>query len=314
MKRFTYILLIFFIPFASLAQEDSVGFQWDDVTWDETMNMFYDPGYITAAGGIGNLEPLIFEGNIIPYYRIGLDAIKKWALILSPQVILRMYNAESYPVRTPSYEPRIILVHQSSKHTREYHDWFQYVSWYHHSNGQDGYFYTDSTNSKINYHNGSFSTNWIEAGVFASRAHSSRKYYSKIYGKYCYAQDTMLNGLYGRWRLHFDLKFDWDIAKTLSNLNIRYFDNKESILENTFKFGLICGNIDHHDWVDWKRFIVDYTISFRPGFLQDVAIFAQYYWGEDYYNIYFNRMLHVFRVGIIAQSRFFVKENTIKRN
>lgn len=312
MKKHLLVLFLVFVSFSSFAQKDTTQtFEWDDVTWDETMNLFYEQGYITATGGIGNLEPLLFEANIIPYYRIGLDAIDKWAILLSPQVILRMYNAYSYPIRTPSYEPRIILVHQSS-HTQEYHDWFQYVSWYHHSNGQEGYFYTDSTNSTVNTYNGSFSTNWVEIGIFASRAHSTRQYYSRIYGKYCYAQDTMLNGLYGRWRLNFDLKFDWNIAKTLSNLNIHYFDNKETILSNTLKLGLICGNIENYNSFDHQRCILDYTISFKPGFLQDVAIFAQYYWGEDYYNIYFDRILRVFRVGITAQSRFFVKESKLK--
>ena len=106
-------------------KEDTSTFEWDEITWDETLNLFYEPGYIAFAGGIGNIEPLLFEGNIVPYYQIGLDAINKWTVLLSPQIILRMYNTYSYPVRTPSYMPRVILAHQSSKHTRKYHDWFQ---------------------------------------------------------------------------------------------------------------------------------------------------------------------------------------------
>lgn len=307
-KNFLLIILALITCLSSFAQEDSVRFRWDEITWNETMDLFYEPGYLTFAGGIGNMEPLLFEGNIIPYYRIGIDAVKKWAVVLSPQVIVRMYNKYSYPVQTPSYMPRVILVHQSSKHTREYHDWFQYVSLYHHSNGQDGYFYTDSTNTVVNTHDGSFATNWFEAGVFASRAHSSRQYYAKLYGKYCFNQDTMLNGMYGRWRFNFDLKFEWNVAKTLSSMGLRFFDEKESIVSNTLKFGVICGNVEKLNSADWRRIVLDYTLSFRPSFLQDVTLFCQYYWGEDYYNIYFNRILRVFRFGITAQSRFFVKE------
>ncbi|MCQ2607113.1 MAG: hypothetical protein MJ197_00290 [Bacteroidales bacterium] len=313
MKKFIlYILfcLLSSVTFAQRERDTTSRINWEQTSWDETMNLFYEPGYLTAGGGLGNIEPLLFEGNIVPYYRIGLDAIKHWAFIISPQVIVRMYNDYSYPVRTPSYEPRIILVHQTltEKHPA-FSGWFQYASLYHHSNGQDGYFYTDSTNTTINTHDGSFSTNWIEAGTFYARTHSTRQYYAKLYGKYCYQLDTMLNGLYGRWRFNFDLKFEWNIAKTIYNLfNIQYFKNKESIFSNVLKFGVIAGNMAKRDALDIHRCVLDYTISFKPAFLQDVTIFAQYYWGEDYYNIYFNRTLRLFRVGLTAHSEFFSRK------
>ncbi len=293
-------------------KDDTTTFKWDEITWDETLDLFYEPGYIAFAGGVGNIEPLLFEGNIVPYYQIGIDAINKWTILLCPQIILRMYNEYSFPVRTPSYMPRVILAHQSSKRSRAYHDWFQYISLLHHSNGQEGDFYNynpDSSIVGINTRSGSFSTNWAEAGIFASRAHSERQYYAKLYGKYCYQQDTMLNGLYGRLRFNFDLKFEWNIAKTLSESNIKHFDNKEAILSNVIKVGVICGDIQNYKNIDIRRCIFDYTVSFKPAFLEDVTIFMQYYWGEDYYNIYFNRILQVFRIGISAQNRFFVREH-----
>lgn len=300
-KLFLFNIFVFSFLF-SFSQTDTSSIKWEDVARDETMNMFYDPGYITAAGGIGNLEHLIFEANIIPYFTISTNSISRWALILSPQVILRMYDQESWPIRTPSYKPRVILVHHTPK--KQYHDWFQYISWYHHSNGQEGSFY-ESDSTTINWQNGSFSTNWIEAGVFACRAHNAKAYYAKIYASYCYQQDTMQNDLLGRFRFNFDLKFNWNICKTLSNLNLKYFNDRNAYISNTLRFGIIGGDVKLYDKFDWKRCIVDYTISFQPGFLQDVTFFAQYYWGEDYYNIYFNRILHVFRVGITAQSKFF---------
>lgn len=313
MKKVLFIVFICFSFCAYSQEQNDSSFHWDKTSWDESMNLFYEPGYITFAGGFGNMEPLLFEGNIVPYYRIGLNAIKHWVIVLSPQVILRMYNTESYPVRSPSYEPRIVLVHQTlARKEKSYSDWYQYVSVYHHSNGQDGYFYTDSTNTTINTYDGSFSTNWLEAGTFLTKTRSSRQYYAKLYGKYCVLQDTMLNGLYGRLRFNFDLKFEWNVAKSIYNLfNIKYFKDKESIVSNVFKFGVICGKMDKRDPIDIHRCIIDYTISFKPGFLQDVTLFAQYYWGEDYYNIYFNRILHVFRIGLTAHSKFFSKASTL---
>lgn len=67
------------------------------------------------------------------------------------------------------------------------------------------------------------------------------------------------------------------------------------------KLGWILSEYNNRKTFDIKRLIIKETISFKPRFLKDVTLFAQYYYGQDYYNIYFNRTLHVFRFGIMAK-------------
>ena len=65
--------------------------------------------YITFPTDIGNLEPLWFEANIIPNFNIRKSRNSRLLGVLTPQIILRMFQEESYPVRTPSYMPHITV-------------------------------------------------------------------------------------------------------------------------------------------------------------------------------------------------------------
>jgi hypothetical protein len=301
MKRHAFLLLVsFFVTTNTFAQD----IKWDSVSAISTLKLFCDPGYISGLSGIGNMEPLMFEADIIPYYVIGINRHYRWGFALSPRVILRMYNTESYPVRTPSYMPRIILIHQVANHIKE-RDWFYYLSWFHHSNGQDGTFYTTDSIT-INTKNGSFSTNWIEGGMFLSRSKINRKYYLKINALYSYNQDKELNGIYGRLRFFADLKTEWNlVSKTLNLFNLSYFERNKGVLDNMFRFGLIVDDLKNTKIFDKKRFIFQYTLTYKPSFLRDVTFFAQYYYGSDYYNIYFYRTLKVLRFGIAAKTSIF---------
>jgi len=299
MRRLKLTFFVLLFSFVSLKAQ-----RLDSISAINTINMFCDPGYITGLGGVGNIEPLMFEADIIPYYMIGFNKDWRWGMGLSPRVILRMYNAESYPVRTPSYMPRILLVRQFVNNAKK-HDWFVYLSWYHHSNGQDGPFF-NADSSAINTRNGSFSTNWLEAGLFLSRNKENRKYYMKLYSEYSYNQDKELNGIYGRLRVYLDLKTEWNlVSKTLNLFNLSYFEENKDVLNNSFRFGYIATDLKNVNYWDKKRFTFKYTLTYKPSFLRDVTLFAQYYYGQDYYNIYFYRTLHILRFGIAAKTSVF---------
>ncbi|PKP10427.1 MAG: hypothetical protein CVU09_07190 [Bacteroidetes bacterium HGW-Bacteroidetes-4] len=79
-----------------------------------------------------------------------------------------MYNQDSYPVRTPSFMPRATFFYQFLDKESGKRDLFTYSSIMHHSNGQKGSFY-NSDSTSINTLSGSFSSNWVEAGLFLSR-------------------------------------------------------------------------------------------------------------------------------------------------
>lgn len=63
--------------------------------------------YITFPTDIGNIEPLWFEANLIPNFYIRQSKNSRLMAVLTPQIIIRMYQEESFPVRTPSYMPQL---------------------------------------------------------------------------------------------------------------------------------------------------------------------------------------------------------------
>ena len=268
-----------------------------------TRSMFREPSYISALGGAGNIEPLIFEADIIPYYSLSMGNNHRWALGISPRIILRMYNEYSYPILTPSYLPRILFVYQIVDNPAK-SDLFTYFSWFHHSNGQDGSFY-NADSVTVNTRSGSFSTNWIDGGVFFSRSGPSRTDFLKLNAQYCYSQNNELDGIYGRLRFFADLQSEWDISGIETMSGAPDVHKNKIVISNSFRFGVITANPGYTKTFEKKRFIFRYTISIKPRNLKDISIFAQYYYGEDYYNIYFNRTLSLLRFGLIARSSIF---------
>ncbi|MBN2167036.1 MAG: hypothetical protein JW717_12215 [Marinilabiliaceae bacterium] len=274
----------------------------------QTFSMYREPSYITFAGGIGNIENLIFEANIIPYYLLSINQESRWGIELSPQVILRMYNIYSLPVRTPSFMPRATVFYQfrKNKTNADYNDIFGYLTLCHHSNGQeDSFFNADS--STVNVNSGNFSTNMIEGGVFLSRPNRFNPYsvhYLKLSSVYHFQHIDELENKMGDLRFFADIQTTVDLTKTLEYLNIRvsHQNKKSAILNFSSRIGWIAGPLSDADNIDVKRLIFKHTISYKPTFMSDVTFFVQYYYGQDYYNIYFARQLNVLRFGITAKA------------
>lgn len=61
--------------------------------------------YVTFPFDIGNLEPLIFEANVSPNFKIRERNDSRLMAVLTSQIIIRMFDEYSYPVKTPSYIP-----------------------------------------------------------------------------------------------------------------------------------------------------------------------------------------------------------------
>ncbi|MFT3738698.1 MAG: hypothetical protein QM786_08050 [Breznakibacter sp.] len=269
-----------------------------------TFTMFREPSYITFAGGIGNIEKLIFEANIVPYYLVSFSNSDRWGVELSPQVILRMYNQESYPVRTPSFMPRVTGFYQFRQADNNQSDWFGYFSWWHHSNGQENSFY-QSDSISINTLSGNFATNAIEAGMFFSRLDKRNPYvlnYLKVSSVFHYHHVEELDNRMGDLRFFINLQSSVNVSKTLRMLNLLASNARPgSSMLYLSTNGWISDKFNDYKPMSVKRLIFSETISFKPNFFRDVTLFAQYYYGQDYYNIYFNRRLHVLRFGIMAK-------------
>ena len=308
MKKLRYLIitlyLLILIPWTTNAQ------MFKDSSLTSTskskFSMFHDPSYILVSNGLGNMESLIFEGNLAPYFIVGLNRDVRWGLELSPRVIMRMYNLESKPIRTPSFIPKVTFFYQLIDHKDRKRDLFMYFSWFHHSNGQDGNFYM-SDSITVNTKTGSFSTNWIEGGVYLMRPDPYVPFTSnglKLYSAYSYSQDKELDETFGRLRFFLDVQNNVNLTKFF-RIYRQSYNNKKFTMKQTFRMRWISGDLYKTKTIDSKRLILQYTVAFKPAFLNDVTLFVQYDYGQDYYNIYYNRSLNVVRIGIASNANIF---------
>lgn len=252
--------------------------------------------YITFPTDIGNIEPLWFEANLTPGFYIRKSKDSRLMGVLTPQIIIRMYQERSFPVRTPSYMPQITAYYLvSPKKNKNTLSLFGKLA--HHSNGQDGEFYLE--NGEVNLLSGDFATNYFEAGIiktnFISRfgAHQFLKTSLEIHPPPWTAKE--LTGKYSTVRWH----------NTISMFKIPVTENKNSRRkarislkgETTWLFGRV------EDWNNFssKRLNVRLTFYYHPNFLEDIGFFVQAFHGMDYYNIYFNHHLDVIRFGIMTE-------------
>ena len=255
--------------------------------------------YITFPTDIGNLEPLIFEANLNPNFVIRERADSKVMAVLTPQVRIRMYNKESYPVQTPSYIPQISLYHLISE-TGPLKKTALFGKIAHHSNGQDGLFYKDSTSTVVNVKSGNFATNFLEFGVLRSYYSQKRKalrfFKSSVE---LHPSNWMLSEMKGtysglRWHnsyLAYKLPMDKSIFTESRRAN---FSVK---IETTLMLD------QNNDWelLDLKRLNAALTVYYHPKFLEDIGLFIQFYKGMDYYNIYYQNNISVIRFGLMTE-------------
>jgi hypothetical protein len=200
--------------------------------------------------------------------------------------------------------PKVTFFYQFLDKENGKRDLFTYISAMHHSNGQEGdFFNADSTT--INTLTGNFSTNWFEGGIFLSRPNAKLQFntnYIKLYATYNFMQEEKLSGTYGRLRFFVNIKSTIKLSEAFRIIVAPNDKNKKYVFNQSVKMGWITGVLNDEKNASIKRLIFNYTLSFTPTFLKDVNIFVQYYYGQDYYNIHFNRQLSVIRIGISSKS------------
>ncbi len=269
-------------------------------------------GYVTFLGGLGNIESLWFEGILVPSYSLRIHEDAKWGAVLVPKIVIRMYRQESQPVNTPSYMPQVTLYYQMNEPTNNFNNLFYIFGRYvHHSNGQDGSFFNDD--GTPNTISGDFSTNYFEIGAFitkllAPRLNATEFYRTSIEYHPNILQFEPLNDIYGNLRWHNDIQLFKINTRSLraiftgedDRLNYRN-QSKPPTMRARLNTTLIFGEMKGIEALEIsKRFCISATLSYHPGFLQDVRIFAQYYYGQDYYNMNFQKTLNVLRFGLMV--------------
>lgn len=259
--------------------------------------------YITFSQGIGNVEPLIFEALVAPYFLLRTSRDAKWGATISSKIMIRMYAEESFPVRTPSYMPEISFYHQLNKSGDDKVKYL-FLNLTHHSNGQDGDFFNED--GSINTVSGNFSTNYLELGLFLNQnvvPFSNTNEYFKTSIEYHLDVNRVdeLEGRYSfvRWHNNFRIfRFP-----EYSNATEKLMLDKNSAVQTRLETTWLFGDMNDASFFDLKeRFNFSLTIAYRPKFLSDVSLFANFYSGEDYYNMHFYRRIKVFRVGLQAFS------------
>ncbi|MCA1758169.1 MAG: phospholipase A, partial [Bacteroidales bacterium] len=168
MEKLKIYLLIGFVWFLGLEnlKAQTEDFQVSENSFFRTIRANQTDTYITFSQGIGNVEPLIFEALVAPYFLLRTSRDAKWGATISPAILIRMYAEESFPVRTPSYMPEISFYHQLNKTGNETIKYL-FLNLTHHSNGQDGDFFNED--GSFNTVSGDFSTNYLELGLFLNQ-------------------------------------------------------------------------------------------------------------------------------------------------
>jgi len=94
-----------------------------------------------------------------------------------------------------------------------------------------------------------------------------------------------------------------NLSKERGNI---FSDKKsESKLIGTLNLTWLASEIVDTKPFDMKRLIVSYTLSYQPSFIRYVSVFARGYYGQDYYNINFNRTLKVIQFGFSIKDLHF---------
>ena len=288
-RFFLLILLFIWNTFNSDVKADTI--PNIDLTTISQINQ--GNSYITFPLDIGNIEPLWFEGNLIPNFTIRTHKNSRLIGVLTPQVIIRMYQEESFPVRTPSYIPQVTMYY---KICREKKNSTAFVRLAHHSNGQDGDFYLED--GAINLESGDFSTQYFEFGLIRSFFNSNlnaNQFFRTSFERHFFESENLQTGIYS--------KFRW--KNSLSVFKIRQ-DNREFIKKKAgfslrLNADLMFGDI--YTWSDNSidRLNIGLTAFYAPKFFEDIGLFVELYHGQDYYNIYFNQQLNVIRFGIMTE-------------
>ena len=159
------IVLVFIIVITTITSAQTKVDTTAILSLDKIAQVNQGESYVTFPFDIGNLEPLMFEANVSPNFKIRERKDSRLMAVLTSQIIIRMFDEYSYPVKTPSYIPQIAFYFLTG-HKDAANKLTLFGKIAHHSNGQDGNFYTDD--GKVNLQSGNFATNYLELGFLQS--------------------------------------------------------------------------------------------------------------------------------------------------
>ncbi|MEO6305564.1 MAG: hypothetical protein ABIP51_20540 [Bacteroidia bacterium] len=295
-RSFLSLFILLFTFFKCYSQDGQV------VNVNESVLSTSDRTYLSFGQGLGNyktpygvrkLNPLVFEGQISPDFFLNLSKKKSIGIAFFPKIVVRMFHETSVPVKTPSYNPSILLYHRIKSpfakkvfqlFTPQNQITFLTYRLIHHSNGQNGSYFIPGTDT-INYVNGNFSTNAVEVGFSWSGVDSN------AVGK------SFMNG-----RIAYERQLDFERE---THMKDSYYYNKVTLESHAIRSEKIKAYFTYAFMWGTKTFgtrhSFDLIFSVKPFHkLSDFSVFIRGYIGPDYYNLYYPNILRTATIGIIA--------------
>ncbi|MGM1056476.1 MAG: hypothetical protein ACQEWG_11375 [Bacteroidota bacterium] len=295
MKPHGYLFL--FVCFTSnLVLAQTVAETTSNLSIDQIALVNQGDSYITFPTDIGNLEPLIFEANVSPGFKIREGKDSRLMAVLTPQIIVRMYDEFSYPVRTPSYMPNITFYFLTGSE-RSINKLSLFGKIAHHSNGQNGDFYDE--NGTINLISGNFATNFIELGflkAFYNNKHNAFRFFKSSVE--FHPKTWMLDEMQGKYS---GLRWNNTFLAYKLPLNGNSNENSKANFSVRAETSWMMDNVNDWETFDLNRLNASLRFYYHPKFLEDIGLFVHFYHGMDYYNIYFQHQISVIRFGIMTE-------------
>jgi hypothetical protein len=266
----------------------------------ELMVSQFERSYVTTTDVRGAKPRLIFEGNIAPPFYL-ISPGRNVALVATPKVILRMFHENSVPVKTPSYMPRVTLYkffHPEKALRLGTVATYASLTLSHHSNGQSGPF--KNSDGSVNHETGNFSTNFVEAafatgGSLLPRMYGQSRLAVEYHPNGWYDQES--NHGYSHLRLHYSATSTEMVANDSARCSRgRCFRDVALSYSVTYLAGDVLPKFHGRG-----RFPLWVELSTTPTFTPDISLFLNAYWGQDYYNTYFDQNLTAIRFGIQAR-------------
>lgn len=289
-------------------------------------------------------KTLLFEAQIAPNFFVFQNVNDKTSNIkrngwtnafsadITPMVRLRQTNSYSQPVRTPSYMPKLTLqwflmkeIDSNDTVPRRFAIMIPQLTIGHHSNGQNGCLYlgyslqmvgesqsckadagTDTVHKEVNRQDGSFSTNYLRAGIFAEWLDATRNNeFSRSFG---FGVQIETNPTWSGFGIDPAMKENYGRTRTISDVEAIFSLSDDPMRAKRLR---IEGNLEYISGapssVSPCIFWLETAMSFpgRSKWLGGYGAFVRYYRGQDYYNLGFLTQINVLQFGMIIDgSRF----------
>ncbi|CAM4121876.1 hypothetical protein [Gillisia limnaea] len=295
MKKFGFILFFLGVT-SSLTYAQTVADTKSNLSLDQIALVNQGDSYVTFPTDLGNIEPLIFEANVSPGFKIRERKDSRLMAVLTPQIIVRMYDEFSYPVRTPSYMPNITFYFLTGSE-RSINKLSLFGKIAHHSNGQDGDFYDESGDMNLRY--GNFATNYADLGFIKSyynTKHNAFRFFKSSIE--FHPKSWMLDEMQGKYS---GLRWHNTFLAYKLPINVNSNGNNKANFSVKAETSWMIDNVNNWETFNLNRLNASLRFYYHPKFLEDIGLFVQFYHGMDYYNIYFHHQISVIRFGIMTE-------------